>query len=407
MTTEPVNFAWPVTATSKDVYDYFLETIQQLTERLTGKKIAIFGAGIRGTLLSILLRQQGYEDIVFSDNNQEKWGGFINQYPIVRPDEIYQNISSYAVFVPVEGGTKIVEQLKQAGFVLQQNLFDLNISLYDFYMKEFYREYRQDVLVLGDCGLTHISLQDENRDNLGTMLQSSLGKERTKVLAMHGMGLRSFYSVLNAQIHNNMKPRLLVLEVNFDVFTGKQHLLPRSQHVELLERVYQADAAHPAEFLEYIELARQRFQNFHAELYSKNKKTPEESVQSNTKLYMRVNYMYRLKEEIEPVVYLKKILHLAKAENIRVLPFIPPVNHMLAQELFGGTFLERYQDNLQKMKNILVSEGYTALDLSFLLTQNEFAIRTTADETANYAGRCKLCETLTKEIQVLLDEIKE
>ena len=90
---------------------------------------------------------------------------------------------------------------------------------------------------MGDCGITDLSIKDINRANLGDMLSERAGKNAVKVLAIHAMGMRAYYTIFKAHCEYVYKPKNIVLMVNMEVFTGKQHLLPRSQHAALIERI--------------------------------------------------------------------------------------------------------------------------------------------------------------------------
>ena len=43
-----MNYAWPVTSENSVVYNCFLQKVERIKPRLQGKRIAVFGAGIRG-----------------------------------------------------------------------------------------------------------------------------------------------------------------------------------------------------------------------------------------------------------------------------------------------------------------------------------------------------------------------
>ena len=75
---EKMNYAWPVTSENAVVYNCFLEKIERIKTHLQGKRIAVFGAGIRGCCLAKILGDNGYRNIVFVDNNPEKQGNRIN-----------------------------------------------------------------------------------------------------------------------------------------------------------------------------------------------------------------------------------------------------------------------------------------------------------------------------------------
>lgn len=392
---ESKNYAWNVNAVSKDVYFYFETKVNQLRQVLEKKKIVVFGAGIRGNLLAMILEKNGFYSFCFTDNNGEKWGGNINGHDILPVSDVYDKIGEVYVLIAIEGCEKVVLQLEKNGFQEGENYTSLDTSLYDLYMKEFLRKYDGKVLVFGDCGLTHISLSDSDDCSMGEMLKQSLGGELVKILAMHGMGIHSFYHILKTQVFMYGFPETLVMMINFDTLTGKQHLLPRSQHLNLLERIYQY-SGEDEEFEAYLQVVRERSENFQIELVSEN---GEHGYEERLKLYLRLNYMYRLKKDNENLVYLERTLQWLGQNGVRVITYIPPVNYQLAERLGLKNFQQRYQSNLDILFEILNKYRCKVLDFSYLLPENEFSTVTTADETANYVGRQKQVENLVRELR--------
>ena len=63
---EAKNFAWPVTSVNREDYDALMECM--IRNEGTWEKIVIFGAGIRGTEFSVVLKEKGYKNIFFVDN---------------------------------------------------------------------------------------------------------------------------------------------------------------------------------------------------------------------------------------------------------------------------------------------------------------------------------------------------
>ena len=59
---------------------------------------------------------------------------------------------------------------------------------------------------------------------------------------------------------------------------------------------------------------------------------------AKSKVYFRVNYLYELDVETEGIQYLKKIIQLARENNIKVIPFVPPVNYELGGKNFRSGF---------------------------------------------------------------------
>lgn len=395
-----INFAWSVTTLCKFDYQALKKCVDENRELFMKKKVVLLGAGIRGTSFSIMLQKFGIEDIIFTDNNEQKIGGYINKFLIVSYKEIEKIKNDVVVIISVENGLALKEQLEYSGFIENINYFYIENHLYDFYLKEFLDKKKICTLIMGDCGITDISKKDEIYTNLSEMLKQKLGIDHTKVLAIHAMGMRAFYHILSAHIKYIGIPDRIAIMANFETFTGKQHLLPRSQHARLIQMISEAIDNQDSELQEYAEIAKQRFENFKVDYFTSSQSTLKEmSREKNDKIIIRMNYMYDLKEDNEGIVYIKKIMKMCQQYRIKLLFFIPPVNYIYAEKLYGNIFLKKYRANVMKLLNIIKNKNVEALDLSFLLKSEQFADIHTIDETANFEGRKLILSELVEKIK--------
>lgn len=396
------NFAWPVTSVNSEDYYAFMTCLNEYGGIWSKKKLCIFGAGIRGTEFSILLIKAGYKNIIFTDNNPKKWDGTINGFPIISPEKLIEKKGVLSILISTENSFDIEEQLKHMGFLENSDFFTVKSYLYEKYINEFKRTNLNQVLIMGDCEFSKVSLSDSNMEHLGSMIKSRLGEDQVKILAMHGMGLRAHYHIFKAQLQMNMKPQVLMIMINLDTLTGKQHLLPRSQHYPLLYQLSQSISP-DEEFHLYLEAAEERSKNLQIEISTPLSGTlSEKALENKSRIYFKLNYMYELQEDNEGVLYLIKLLRLAKKKNITVIPFIPPVNYVLGQDLCGSSFTKAYDKNIKKLQKLVNQEEIRLLDLSYTLKPEFFAEKTTPDETANEKGREIIAAILEQKIREVL-----
>lgn len=408
---EVKNYAWPVTAISKEDYKAIMACISDHKDLFANRTILIFGAGIRGAEIAVILENEGYNKIVFTDNNSEKWGGVIDNYPIISVKEALSKKSEVVYLVSVEESESICNQLIENGLKKEIDFFAPKPDLYQKFIEEFKRNMQNEVLVMGDCMFEVISFDDTQKDSLTEIMRQKLGYENVKHLTMHGMGLPTFYHMLKAQLNNGMQPALLVVMLNFETLTGKQHLLPRSQHTELVKRVVELSNDPDGELKEYVKVVEERVKNIQAEFFTTNNYSPGKlsnnskgKISDNaSKVFFKLNYMYKLNPEIESIMYLKRIMKLALEKGFKVLPFVPPVNYERGIELFGERFEEAYNYNLELLKEIISAYGFSLLDLSHICTKDLFAHATTPDETTNYLGREKIATCICDEITKMRD----
>lgn len=392
---EKLNLAWPVTSENAVVYQYFQETVERIADMIAGKRIVIFGAGIRGCCLMCVLERHNLNNIIFCDNNPEKQGNLINNYDILSLSEIlcYQGEQIFLISPENSGGMR--DQLTGVGLKEGQDWFGFDISVYDAYIAEYRRNVTNHMLVMGDCAFTHIALDDEVTESLGDMMKAWIGQEQCKVLAMHGIGQQAYYHIIRSLLDREERPTVVVLLVVLEVLTPKAHLMPRTQHPDLIRRLSETTPYPRAEFSEYAKLAEERFSRFQVESFAAFKKTEDDT---SEKLYMKMNYLFKIREETEGVSYLKKTIRLLNDNGIPIVLYVPPVNYMQGERFFGSDFKERYIENFAKLYSFLDGEhlDYGVVDASFLLTENEFAAANTIDETSNYVGRSKVLNFFNK-----------
>ena len=396
------NFAWPVTTMCKYDYNALHDFVKKNDGVLREKQIVIFGCGIRGTSFSIQLKKMGYSDFVFTDNNQSKVGGFINEFPIISYEKIKEHQGKVVIIISVEGGFPIVKQLEQDGFIENVDFFYIENHLYDNYVKTFCDDSPCRTMVLGDCGLTDISINDSNFENIGDMLLGSLRNEKAKILAIHAMGMRAFYTIAHAHIKYIQKPDNIILMTNLEIFTGKQHLLPRSQHATLIHRLAEKLGFRDDVLNDYSSLTEKRFNNYTMDYFtSSNEAMANNSNEKNNKIVLKLNYMYRMDPENECAVYLKKFISMCLENGIGLMLFIPPVNYQYAISLWGDKFTLSYEENTSFIKKIAADNNVPILDLSYLLSSSDFADVTTIDETVNQDGRKKVVSSIVTKYKEL------
>ncbi len=409
MSNEVKDFAWPVTAISKENYAAIMECVKEHDELFSQKTIIIFGAGIRGAEIAVILKCEGYSNLLFTDNNFDKWDGVIDGIPIISVDEALSKREEAVYLISVEEGEPIYRQLEKNGLIFGRDFFFPKPNLYQRFIDEFKRDMHNEILVMGDCMFEVIAFDDKKKDSLSEIMQQKLGCENVKHLTMHGMGLPTFYHMLRAQINNGMIPRILVVMLNFETLTGKQHLLPRSQHTELVNQVVAISDDPTGELKEYEKVVAERVKNVQAEFFTTNKFSSIKTANNKrgrisdnaSKVFFKLNYLYKLNPEMESIQYLKKIMKLAHEKGFKLLPFVPPVNYERGTELFENRFEEDYNHNLNILKGIVDDGGFSLLDLSHICTKELFAHVTTPDETTNYLGRERIADYICKEIDKL------
>ena len=390
---EKINFSWPVTSENAVVLKFFLSKILDIKEALQDKRIVIFGSGIRGCCLQVILQKQGFSNFVFCDNNPKKQGNCIDSYDILSFDDALAFDMEQVFLLSPEDSGKMSEQLMNAGLKEGVDWFSFSVSAYDSYTKEYIRPISDHLLVMGDCAFTHVALSDKNMDALGTMIKGGAGADRCKVLDMHGMGQQAYYHIARSLIDSSERPSVFLLLLMIETMAPKVPIMPRTQHPTLIKSLVRVAKNPNQAFIDYADLAQERFDRFQVEAFTAFDST---AGQQSEKLYMEINYLYKFRETTEGVEYLKKTIRMMNDENIPVVLYVPPVNCAQGEHLFGVDFKSRYEVNFKKLYDVLDKEElqYEVVDASYILDTSDFAAPNTIDETSNFSGRSKLLNYL-------------
>lgn len=394
-----INYAWDVSAINRDDLIAFEKWYCIYEDQYKGHKIYVWGAGIRGTEFGIFISRHGNLNFVYVDNNSEKWDGHIDGIPIIAPDTAQREVrdNEGVILVATENYKEIKNQLENMGFQHNKDFFIAPNLEYENYVKEFIRNIDCEYMIMGDCLFSSISIRDKQWDNLAELIKKRLGENRCKILYMHGMGMRSYYNIFKLYCNNYSAPKYLEIMVNFDTLTGKQHLLPRSQHNQLFHMLQNNVDRLNTEFNEYVKVVDERSNNVMVEMaHSSSKLTKEQEKYMKNRSYLQINYMYELDYQTEGLVYFRKIVEYAKENGVKVIAFIPPVNYELGEKIFGRRFDEKYSDNLKIIREIVDEMNVKLIDFSHSLSKEYFAELDTADESVNENGRRYLCERLSE-----------
>lgn len=392
-----INFAWPVTSVNREDYLAFKKWFDRNRALLEENMVIIWGAGIRGTEFSLFFKKLLNNNICFTDSNVDKWGGRIDEFPIISIEEAEAQVKKGGakILISTENSRAIEQKLETKGYQRNIDFFVIKTDLYQKYFKEYLEDHTEHALIMSDCEFLTISVHDTNWDTLEDMIKKKNLGISVKSLAMHGMGLRAQYMIFREQIISGKLPKVLGVMINFDTLTGKQHLLPRSQHVELFKLICE-NCECSREFNEYFHLTEQRSKNLQVEFLTEKRTNGIEDIATKSRNYFKINYLYRLDMETEGIVYLKEMIKLAQEYEIKTFYFIPPINYVWGREVVGETFDQRYKENVQKVFTLLENE--TIIDFSYKYTPDFFAEPTTPDETVNEKGRESMANILCDEI---------
>ncbi len=385
------DFSWPVSAFNEKEFRKFSLDIDANRKKMFGRKIYIFGAGIRGCIFLKFCEMKDIKIAGFIDNDPNKADGCIGDYRIQKFEEVHEQKIPYYVIVSTENSQGIIRQLTKEGLEQGEDFLSVTTDLYDNFADDFFRKDDYPYLFLGDCIFSQVAVGDSSYGSLEDMVYHEFGKERCNILGMHGMPIRTFYHLVRLLLKRGRIPQKVVLVVNTVMFAGKKNQLPRAQHTPLLRNIQEKLNFEDQEFADYVSLTKERMERFRTDAFVSTSNTIKSRNSGRiVKLRMKMNYMYSLDENEEGVVYLRRLAELCEEYRVGFFPFLPPVNYEYGESLFGEEFHVCYRANVQKLKAILERDcGVTLWDAGYLLSQEYFAASDTINEITNYLGRQK------------------
>lgn len=395
---EERNYEFPIMAINKEEYNAIQNWIANHKVKVSGKKLYIFGAGIRGNMILKLLEEAHIDVAGFCDNSSEKQGAYIKNYKIFAPAEICGNPKENYILVSAENSSEIVEMLKNRGYIEEKSYFVIKNNIYLTYQKEFFREEKIDYVLFGDCYFTDLDIDDLSDMSMGELASEKLGVTRTKILSLHGMCIPSFYYLMLMQIKLGIVPKAVAFIVNIPFCNGIQTKLPQSQHAGLLKQIQQTMPVKCHEFEQYVKLAESRSHNINAKSFSTRGDHKTKNDNYVEKLLTKSRYMYKFDEYNENIDYLKRMIELLQENQVKPVPFIPALNYYTGVDYYGQEFTDRYCAICNSIKECVKKYKVEMLDMSFWLEKSYFS----GDRMTKFPNRAGK----EKEISLLCSKMK-
>ena len=136
---------WPLKNAQKEILKAFDQFVIENKSFLENKKLLVWGASVRGTLLGMILEKKGLIDFLYIDNDERKWGNHINGHSILNPNEVRNQLQNTFILIPVEYPEEICKQLYSWG--LKEDSFAVIKSNIE---KSYTEEEIQDLTVATD-----------------------------------------------------------------------------------------------------------------------------------------------------------------------------------------------------------------------------------------------------------------
>lgn len=366
------NFEFPIVALNRTDFDSVMKWVNKYkTDTPASSGVYIYGAGIRGNMMLVILQKEEVVIKGFIDSSEKKIGGTVGKYEILSLDDVLEKEGNdVRILVSPENFHDIEDILIKKGLDKGTNFWVIKNEIYDRYIEDYKSAVEVDYLAFGDCFFTDLDVEGLDDRTIGEALTDSMGGNgNIRVLSLHGMCIPGFYHLMRVLLKKGATPKAVAFIVNIPFCNSIQTKLPQSQHYELFQMIKESCELNDLIFDKYVETTKQRSKNINGEAFSSKNKRDSDHVE---KMLTKARYMYELKDDNENIEYMRKMIELLKEHGIRPIPFIPSLNYYVACDWFADEFLEKYDAICDKIANIVSEYSIDVLNMSRLLKQEHY-----------------------------------
>lgn len=364
------------TIIQKSYYDFLIKFTKEHLDILLHTKIFIFGAGVRGRNLLLILRMFNISNISFVDNNPKKQGTMIEEYKVLSFPEATRYTNAHIFLCPAENNRQIIELLDQTGRKKDVDYYDLEFYFSDYLdaVEEIMRPGEGFAIVFGNCTFSSCILGDKFVLSFGEQIKKQLLNERPgKICSLPGLSTGIYYQIINILLQTYGKSHLqsVFLTMEISCFSPHSPLLlghqVYQQHKLFLEQLLKIFPLQE-ELIDYISLIAERC----AASISNINPIKSFDFELARKYVYKLKYNFDIEESNENVVYTKKILECLNNVHIPVILYFPPIDYQLGKKVCGTDFVENYKIIVDRIKSFLSNYLFYCIDASFLMESDYF-----------------------------------
>ncbi|WP_143524566.1 hypothetical protein [Roseburia sp. 499] len=395
---------WALNTIEKSTYLSFERQLKIVLNKASNKKIAIWGASVRGIIAGMILEDLGENEFIYIDNDRKKQGQSLSGHVIMSFEKI--DIESTYIVISMEYQDEVRNLLFDLSFKEKEDFFSLVSSDYNDLMNELKQKYDNEVLVVGASILHTLPIDDRNSEDLSEMIKRKYQKA-IKILGMTCLGMRNMYYLIRTEMYQNPNLRNLIIIVSWETLTSFHHILPRTQKPELIKKLKEyvlelGDIQTEKELCIGYDIAKERSIDYNLE----NKYSParlDSGLRHNEvlKSYLDISIAEKLDKKCEEIQYLDKIIEWAEQNNIKISLVIEPMNMILAKEVYGKGFEKIYAEKCDDLKELLMKYHVPLFDASSLLSKEEFSAVNVVNEAIYTTGRKRFAGYIIEKIKEL------
>lgn len=385
---------WKLSTVCNITYRDFQVQIQDALKKNSRRRLAIWGAGVRGMLAGILLESAGIKDFCFIDSAIDRIGTRISGHEVKAFEKLDKE--DLYILVSMEYQEVVIEKLKRQGLKEYIDYYCLKSEIDDFFIEKLKSNWDTDILVLGTSYCFNLPIDEIKEMSLAQILERQMDK-RVKVLGMSSVGMRSFYRTFQIEFNKNPQLKKVVLLINWKDLTSYNHLLPRTQKPQLTRMMinYTEELGYSEikeDLEEDLKLALQRSQNYKVE----NQYSPqnvEDNLKNDVRIeYLKISELEKLDKQAEEYIFLEKLLADSYLKNVKTYLIIEPHNYELIIESLGKKVCTIYEEKFNFLREIAMKYKVKIVDGSRLLDKNNFVATRTVSDALRIKGRQKFAE---------------
>lgn len=393
---------WALNTIEKSTYLSFVGQLKIALDKANNRKIAIWGASVRGIIAGMILEDLGEKEFVYIDNDKTKQGRSLSGHAIMSFEQI--DLELTYIVISMEYQDEVRKLLLDLKLKDKEDFFSLVSSDYDDLMKELKQKYNSEVLITGASILHTLPIDERNSEDLSEMVKRKY-KGTIKILGMTCLGMRNMYYLIRTEMYQNPNLKDLIIVVSWETLTSFHHILPRTQKPELVKKLKEyvvelGDIQTEKELCVGYDIAQKRAEDYNLE----NKYSParlDSGLEHNEilKSYLDISIAEKLDKNCEEIQYLNKIMELAEGKYIKMSLVIEPMNMVLAREVYGKEFEQIYAEKCDALKKLSAKYHVSFWDASNLLSKEEFSAVNIVNEAVYTTGRFKFADYMIEKME--------
>ena len=393
---------WRQRTIEKITYISYQSQIKALLNHAKYKKIAIWGAGVRGILTGIILEDLRVKDFIFIDSDVKRQGSRLNGHLIEPFAKV--NINEYYIILSMEYQDSTKNKLLELGLKEGRDFVGLYSYSYDEMINELKQNLHNATLIVGSSNIHIMPLEERMQEDLAEIIKKKYSN-CIKILGSTCLGMRNMYYLIRTEMYRNPNLKNVVILVNWETLTSYHDDLPRTQKPQLIKSLQEyvhclGGEQLAMELAKEWELAIEKAEDYGLEnAYSPSRLDSNKESSEALKKYLQLSVMEDLCFDCGEILFLTKILKELSKESVNVDLVIEPMNMELGKELCGDDFEKVCGQKYAFIENLAKEYGVSCYNATDLLDSKQYVAINMVSEALYSEGRNKFADYIIQIIE--------